>query len=169
MQKQATFPDTQDTVSHTETYPGYEDVLRKAGLRPTEQRIFLMRFLFPKEATKEAKNFRHVTAEMLRKEVQAMDGQQYVSFATMYNTLNRLAEVGLIKRLLIGERVTYFDTNPEPHQHLYCPEDGTLINFKTSMSSAVEEASLSVPSGYMSVDCSLVITLRKTVEQIQLT
>lgn len=85
-----------------------EKRLRKAGLRPTRQRIALADLLF-------AKGDRHLTAEHLHEE--AMAAGVPVSLATIYNTLHQFTDAGLLRVLLIDSSKTYFDTNVSDHHH----------------------------------------------------
>jgi Fur family iron response transcriptional regulator len=65
-----------------------EAKLRRAGLRPTRQRLDLARLLF-------REGDRHVTAEMLHAEAASRDIS--VSLATVYNTLHQFTECGLLR------------------------------------------------------------------------
>ncbi len=96
-----------------------EAKLRKAGLRPTRQRLDLARLLF-------CEGDRHVTAEMLHAE--ALRNKISVSLATVYNTLNQFSECGLLREVAIEGTKAYFDTNTSNHQHFYFEDDGRLID-----------------------------------------
>lgn len=93
--------------------------LRSAGLRPTRQRIALARALF-------AKGDRHVTAEQLHAEAQALEVG--VSLATVYNTLHQFTRAGLLRELAIGTGRSYFDTNLSHHHHFYYEGSGQLLD-----------------------------------------
>jgi hypothetical protein len=69
-------------------WQGCVDLLRRAGLRPTRQRLMLGELLF-------SQGGRHVTAEMLHAEAVAADMQ--ISIATVYNTLNQFTDAGLLR------------------------------------------------------------------------
>ncbi len=84
--------------------------LRKAGLRPTRQRMALAEILF-------AKGDRHLTVEELHEE--AVAAGVPVSLATVYNTLHQFTEAGLIRVLAVESARTYFDTNISDHHHFY--------------------------------------------------
>jgi Fur family iron response transcriptional regulator len=111
--------------------PGLETKLRAAGLRPTRQRADLIRLLF-------GQGNRHVTAEMLHSE--AVTQGMPVSLATVYNTLNKLAECGLLRAVAIEGSKTYFDTKISDHQHFYFEKDGLLIDLPPG-----EEATVTAP------------------------
>ncbi len=94
-------------------------LLRKANLRPTQQRITLARHLF-------TNGHCHVTAEALHADVQS-SGEQ-VSLATVYNTLHQFRRAGLLRELAIEGGKTYFDTNTSNHSHFFLEEDGQVID-----------------------------------------
>jgi len=93
--------------------------LRKAGLRPTRQRMALGTLLFAGED-------RHVSAEMLHAEALAI-GEQ-VSLATVYNTLHQFTGAGLLRELAIDGGKAYFDTNTSNHNHFFIEADGELMD-----------------------------------------
>jgi Fur family peroxide stress response transcriptional regulator len=43
-----------------------------------------------------------------------------LSFATVYNTLNTLAQAGAVRELAIDPERKRYDPNVEPHHHLIC-------------------------------------------------
>ena len=93
--------------------------LRAAGLRPTKQRVALAGLLF-------ARGHRHLTAELLHAE--ARQARIGVSLATVYNTLHQFTKAGVLRQVAVDAAQFYFDTNVDPHQHFYDPEEGTLID-----------------------------------------
>ena len=93
--------------------------LQSVGLRPTRQRLALAKLLFEN-------GDRHVTAEALHKEVRAHDVR--VSLATIYNTLKRFTEAGLLGEVVVDSTRSYFDTNTSHHHHFFCEEDRYLID-----------------------------------------
>jgi Fur family transcriptional regulator, iron response regulator len=95
------------------------DVLRKAGLRPTRQRVLLGELLF-------GRGHRHATAEMLHHE--AVDGGERVSLATVYNTLHQFKRAGLLRELAIDGSKAYFDTNTSNHNHFFYENEGRLVD-----------------------------------------
>src|SRR5262245_7982586 len=85
--------------------------LRKAGLRPTRQRLALAQLLF-------GRGDRHVTAEGLHEE--AVGAGMPVSLATVYNTMHQFTAAGLLREVTVDGTRTYFDTNTGDHHHFYC-------------------------------------------------
>ena len=94
-------------------------LLRRAGLRPTRQRIALATLLF-------CAGDRHVTAEMLHEE--AVRAGERVSLATVYNTLHQFKRAGLLREIAIGGQRAYFDTNTSNHNHYFVESDGKLMD-----------------------------------------
>jgi Fur family iron response transcriptional regulator len=94
--------------------------LRRAGLRPTRQRLVLAQTLFG------APEGRHVTAEKLHLEVRTAGG--CVSLATIYNSLHAFARAGLVREIAVGGTKRYFDTNASNHNHFYIASDGMLVD-----------------------------------------
>jgi Fur family iron response transcriptional regulator len=93
--------------------------LRRAGLRPTRQRIDLGRILF-------ARGHRHISAEALHAEAEA-EGVR-VSLATVYNALHKFTEAGLLREVAIDSGRAYFDTNVSHHHHFFVEGEGRLID-----------------------------------------
>ena len=93
--------------------------LRRAGLRPTRQRVALATLLF-------GNGDRHVTAEMLHEE--AVKAGVRVSLATVYNTLHQFQAAGLLREIAIGGQRAYFDTNTSNHNHFFLEPQGHLVD-----------------------------------------
>lgn len=103
----------------TESPMPTSDLLRKAGLRPTRQRMTLGRLLFEG-------GDRHVTAEQLHAEVANLG--EHVSLATVYNTLHQFKRAGLLRELAIEGSKAYFDTNTSNHNHFLLEPHGELMD-----------------------------------------
>jgi Fur family transcriptional regulator, iron response regulator len=93
--------------------------LRRAGLRPTRQRVALATLLF-------CSGDRHVTAELLHEE--AVRAGERVSLATVYNTLHQFKRAGLLREIAIGGQRAYFDTNTSNHNHFFLEAEGKLVD-----------------------------------------
>lgn len=125
-------------------------MLRKAGLRPTRQRVALTDILF-------SAGDRHVSAEQLYEE--ASLARVNVSLATVYNTLHQLTHAGLLKAVAVDSAKTYFDTNTGNHHHYYVEDTGEVFD--------MPETTLSVenlpapPDGMEIASVDIVVRLRK--------
>jgi len=97
----------------------YCRMLRKAGLRPTRQRMALAELMF-------GKGDRHISAEALYDE--ALKADVPVSLATIYNTLHQFSGAGLLKAISIDSSRTYFDTNTGDHHHFYVEDSEQVMD-----------------------------------------
>ena len=94
-------------------------LLEKANIRPTRIRMALAGFLFDGED-------RHVTVEDV---ITIAEGQNVpVSVASVYNTLNQFAAAGLLKRIMVDGKQTFFDTNIHDHHHIYYEDENRLVD-----------------------------------------
>jgi len=118
----------------------YAERLRKAGLRPTRQRLALAQLLF-------ASGDRHVTAETLHDE--AISANVKVSLATVYNTMHQFTHAGMLREVTVDGSRIYFDTNTGEHHHFYCEDDATLVDIAGN---AVEVAGLPAPPHGAKID-----------------
>ena len=91
--------------------------LAAAGLRPTRQRLALTSLVF-------GQGERHLSAESLHAE--ALKAKVPVSLATVYNTLRRFTECGLLREVLVAPGKVYFDTNAADHHHFFFEGTGML-------------------------------------------
>ena len=58
-----------------------------------------------------------MSAESLH--VEALAAKVPVSLATVYNTLRRFTECGLLREVLVAPGKVYFDTNAVDHHHFF--------------------------------------------------
>lgn len=125
-------------------------LMRRAGLRPTRQRLALAALLF-------GKGDRHISAESLFEE--AILAKVPVSLATIYNTLHQFTEAGLLRELAVDGSKSYFDTNTGDHHHFFVEGDNTMMDIPAS---SVAIGSLpEVPEGMEVVRVDVVVRLRR--------
>ncbi len=93
--------------------------LGKTNLKITNQRKYLIELIF-------AKGNAHHTAEDIFKK--ADKANLKVSLATVYNTLNSLTDLGMLKAIKTSGEKIYFDTNLKEHFHFYCENTGKLTD-----------------------------------------
>ena len=128
--------------------PNVSELLRRAGLRPTRQRMALGVLLF-------GNGHRHATAEMLHQEVVAAG--ERVSLATVYNTLHQFKRAGLLRELAIDGSKAYFDTNTSNHNHFFFEEEGRLVDIPED---TIRVGGLpQVPEGMMVTHIDVVVRL----------
>lgn len=94
------------------------DRLRAAGIPVTLQRLAIAGALLERPV--------HLTAEQLLKQVKSRVPE--TSRATVYNSLKLFVEKGLVKELVVDPGHVVFDSNTEPHFHLYDVVTGNLTD-----------------------------------------
>ncbi len=97
--------------------------LRARGFRLTPQRLAIVH-LFSRDGS-------HPTAHDLFARLRP--AFPTMSFATVYNTLDALAQAGLSSSLRLGAlsglaAATRFDPNTEPHHHAVCDRCGVVVD-----------------------------------------
>ena len=93
--------------------------LRLAGLRPTRQRVAIAALLLDGR-------HRHVSADGLIEEITAAGLQ--VSSGTVYNTLKQFTDAGLLRRVVVHNEYSLFDTNTDHHHHFYEASNDQLVD-----------------------------------------
>ena len=91
--------------------------------RYTEQQRDMVRYVFSRH--------NHFDADQL---IDALKHEQFqVSRATVYRTLNKLVDAGLLRRLDVGARTFYeHDYGYPQHEHLYCQHCHKMIEFQNA-------------------------------------
>ena len=90
------------------------DILRKAGLRSTPQRLAIVREVFSRHHPTVAEVY-----DALRREFTT------IGLATVYNTLRTMTEKGLVHELPFVN-ATRFEVNLTPHANLVCTRCGEI-------------------------------------------
>ena len=110
------------------------DQLENAGLRPTRQRLAVLKAV--------AKQRRPVTAQELHARMRGRGGP---GLATVYRTLGRLAEAGILRRFPLAEgEIAYRLCEPGHHHHLICERCGNVTEI---VSCEVEDWAADVARG----------------------
>ena len=104
---------------NSSTLVDFAELLRLAGLRPTRQRVAIAALLLDGR-------HRHVSADSLTEEITAAGLQ--VSCGTVYNTLNQFTDAGLLRRVLVHNEYSLFDTNTDHHHHFYEASNDQLVD-----------------------------------------
>jgi Fur family iron response transcriptional regulator len=130
--------------------PEVRALLRRAGLRPTRQRIALAEILF-------GQGNRHISAEGLHEE--ALLKRVGVSLATIYNTLHQFTGAGLLREVAVDAAKTYFDTNTSDHNHFFVEDDATVLDIPGE---ALRVGDVPAPpAGYEITRVDVVVRLRR--------
>jgi Fur family iron response transcriptional regulator len=95
---------------------GVVELLQRHGIMPTQQRIDIAHFLFRQP--------QHLSAEAVLAGVNAK--RERVSKATVYNTLGLFVRTGLLREVLIESERVFYDSNTQPHHHIYNLDTGEL-------------------------------------------
>ena len=91
-------------------------LLRQAGLQPTPQRLAVARYVLATTS--------HPTAEQVLEK--ARRECPTLSRATVYNTLARLSERGLVRSQAIKEGAVVFDARVQKHHHFIDEATGKI-------------------------------------------
>jgi Fur family peroxide stress response transcriptional regulator len=90
--------------------------LRDSGCRLTRQRLAIIDYLARRED--------HPSARQIYRALQSRRVRP--SLATVYNTLSRLVELGMLREMEFDARDNRFDTNLQPHLNLVCTKCGAI-------------------------------------------
>ena len=93
-------------------------ILRRHGIQPTPQRIAVAQYVLHTHA--------HPTADRVLDEVRK--ACPTISRATVYNTLNRFVEKGLLAPKVLTGGTVVFDPLVEPHHHFIDEETGRIYD-----------------------------------------
>jgi Fur family iron response transcriptional regulator len=107
-------------------------LLRSVGLQPTPQRLAVARYVLGTTS--------HPTADQVL--VKARKDCPTLSRATVYNTLSRLAERGLLRPQTIKEGVVVFDAHTEKHHHFIDDATGKIYDVPWEALSVTGERAL---------------------------
>jgi len=83
---------------------------KKTGLKMTPQRAAILEYL--------EGNTKHPSADDIYRAIK--EKYPMVSFATVYNTLETLRNMGMVWELNIDDERKRYDPNTRPHHHLIC-------------------------------------------------
>ena len=103
--------------------------LRGTGRRVTMPRLLVHRWLRERD--------RHVTAEQVYAELAAQ--MPSLSAATVYETLDLLAELGLIRRVNTPRGASTYDSRIADHHHVVCRECGLIEDLDVAVDAGAAE------------------------------
>jgi Fur family peroxide stress response transcriptional regulator len=113
--------------------------LKSAGHRITPQRLAVARIVL--------ESSEHPSVEEIYRQVRK--DFPTTSLATVYNTLERLKEMGEVLELPFSGGSRYDGLNPHPHSHLRCTVCGAIEDLDIDLGSAAEE--VAAKKGYADV------------------
>jgi Fur family transcriptional regulator, peroxide stress response regulator len=120
-------------------------ILRSHGLQVTHQRLAVYQELC--HSVEE-----HPDAEMIYREVKRRFPM--ISLGTVYKTLERFAEVGLVRKVSPTTEVARYDADLTSHYHLVCLDCQKIVNVKEPVLN--EKITLPEHGGYHIVNYQLV-------------
>ena len=103
--------------------------LKKNNIRLTHQRLKVLEYL--------SKNKKHPTVDEIYKDLK--QEVPSLSKTTIYNTLNYLAELKLIKVLAIDDNEAHFDAVTKMHGHFKCDICNKIYDFGVDVNSCNTE------------------------------
>lgn len=92
------------------------DLLLKAGIKPSAQRIAVMRYMLT--------HYTHPTVDDIYRGL--LPDNPSLSRTTVYNTVKLLADNGCINHIYIDDSNARFDGATHPHAHFMCRECGAI-------------------------------------------
>ena len=102
--------------------------LSSAGLRMTNQRALILDII----------RRGHLDADEVYR--QAREKQPRLSLSTVYRTLRRLKELGLVEELHFAEAHHHYEVKPSAeHHHLVCLGCGKIVEFESSLSQEMKQ------------------------------
>lgn len=123
-------------------------LLKESGITPTRQRLEIAQYLFQRQ--------QHLSADHILSNVNSLGSA--VSRATVYNTMALFASKGLVREVLIDRERVFYDSNSQPHHHIYNVDTGELSDIEGSSGASLLDVA-SLPEGYRVVDTEVVIKI----------
>ena len=109
-----------------------EKVLNSAGLRNTAQRALIM------DIIRHGQGQVHLDADEVYR--QAKEKQPRLSLSTVYRTLQKLKELGLIEELHFDDAHHHYEIkSPTEHHHLLCQGCGKIIEFEYPLARMIKK------------------------------
>ncbi|MAR78746.1 MAG: hypothetical protein CMM18_00790 [Rhodospirillaceae bacterium] len=107
--------DQEKGLGYSEAY----DLLSKFKIKPTKQRMLITKEVFSKTP-------KHFTVQDIF--VSLIRRNKKISLASVYNTLRKFVELGVLQEIYIEPNKSFFDTIVTPHYHIYDKSLGQLID-----------------------------------------
>lgn len=98
--------------------PDALEILRENGLKATTQRLAILDVVMEEGE--------HPTAEEIHERLAAE--HPTISLSTVYDTLSRLTELGIVDPLHIGEGATRYEFFDEPHVNVVCRRCRSIVD-----------------------------------------
>jgi Fur family transcriptional regulator, iron response regulator len=125
------------------------EFLESRGVKPTRQRLDIAQVLFACH--------QHLCAEQILALVNA-DGRE-LSKATVYNTLKLFVEKRLVREVIVDPEKVFYDSNTDPHHHLFDTGTGEIIDIDAAGIKVVGLPDL--PDGMVSEGVDVIVRMRR--------
>lgn len=89
------------------------------GLKATPQRMAIFKSICETDE--------HPSTEQIYEAIKSTNPT--ISLATVYKTLETLAEVGLIAKIKTDENIVRYDAGTDSHNHVYCTRTNKVIDY----------------------------------------
>lgn len=99
----------EDTIRKAPSIQEYKDMLKKHGLKSTDQRLAVHRAML---------RLGHASVDMIQESVIA-EGITRITAASAYNILSQMTGLGIYSTRMSTNSKMYFDVNSFDHIHLY--------------------------------------------------
>lgn len=117
---------TKDKVGIAMRKEALLDRMKQSGLRLTPQRVHIVELLF---------ELSHPTAERIYATL--VERFPYVSQATVYSTLKRLKEMGIVTELSYGDKSSHYEVTEADHWHFNCKICGEIYDLEADEAEAL--------------------------------
>ena len=117
--------------------------LRHAGYRLTRQRLAIVGQMAGRPD--------HPSVKQIYSELN--EAQPEISLATVYNTLNALVDLSLLREVEFEDADNRFDTNLSPHINIICLKCGNIVDYNVNL--PLKPAKLARENGFKTVDCRM--------------
>ena len=126
------------------------DLFEQHGIQATPQRIEIAEIFLTRP--------QHLSAEQIIERLHEKGSS--VSKATVYNTLNRFADRGLAREIMVDPVRKIYDSSTHTHQHFYNVDTGELCDIENDTIRLAELPEL--PTGTERESVDVVIRIRNT-------
>jgi len=113
---------SQDII--TRRTAAFEDACRHAGLPRTAQRVAVFGYL--------AQRTTHPSAQTIYRELKQT--MPHISLATIYKNLDKLIELGVIRKLILQDGTARFDAEMSEHHHIINLDTSEISDLHTDLS-----------------------------------
>ena len=115
-----------------EILENFKNVLKKEGMKFTDQRYMVLKFLYNNKGHYECED---IIAQFKKKKMQ-------VSRATIYRTLDILVKYDFARKLVLDDGVARYENkiNSPHHDHMICVDTGKIIEFECEEIEVLQES-----------------------------